>query len=432
MLCFQGGHGGALVPLVNAVVAHPSLTWVYGRNEHDAATMAAAHAKLTGELGVVIATSGPGATNLTTGLLEAVMDQVPLLSITGMKPRDVLGYSEFQDVNQSRLFAAIGIEWSKDAASPHAVIPLLRDAVATAVTKRTAVHLAIPVDVQAAPSPLSIDRPFCASNSNLRFNAHHASSIDAEEIELTAKALVGKVEDARMPRNVIAVGLRAAQYPVPLGWHIMELAQALDAPVLTRLDAKGTVDERHPLCLGVIGVHGKPGLEQAAKLISTADCVVSIGVTDETLLLCNSAGLQIRRCIEIQPDALATGTRYQAEHTLLGDMAAVIERLTKCVQESTVRAEKKRRLSEGAKHKTPRHSRHRSEMVGDDASSYLTFNNPMARRRSTSVDRGTVEMFLPHLDEAHQEDEFAKSCEELWNAMHSGNVRKSWCLYPSH
>ena len=86
-----GGHGGALVPLVNAVVSHPKLTWVCARNEHDAATMAAAHAKLTGGLGVVIATSGPGATNLTTGLMEAQMDRVSLLAITGMKPTAQLG-----------------------------------------------------------------------------------------------------------------------------------------------------------------------------------------------------------------------------------------------------------------------------------------------------------------------------------------------------
>ena len=115
-----GGHGGALVPLVNAIVNHPKLTWVYGRNEHDAATMAAAHGKMTG-FGVVIATSGPGATGLTTGLLEAVMDRIPLLAITGMKPTSQIGYAEFQDVNQSRLFAGGGVEWSKDVSSPHSV-----------------------------------------------------------------------------------------------------------------------------------------------------------------------------------------------------------------------------------------------------------------------------------------------------------------------
>jgi len=116
-----GGHGGALVPLVNAICNHPQLTWIYGRNEHDAATMAAAHAKMTGGLGVVIATSGPGATGLTTGLLEASMDRIPLLALTGMKPTAQIGYAEFQDVNQSRLFAGGGIEWSKDVSSHYSV-----------------------------------------------------------------------------------------------------------------------------------------------------------------------------------------------------------------------------------------------------------------------------------------------------------------------
>jgi thiamine pyrophosphate-dependent acetolactate synthase large subunit-like protein len=72
--------------MVSAVCEHPQLQWVSTRNEHNAAEMAAAQAKFTGKLGVVIATSGPGATNLTTGLLEGVYDKVPMLAITGMKP----------------------------------------------------------------------------------------------------------------------------------------------------------------------------------------------------------------------------------------------------------------------------------------------------------------------------------------------------------
>lgn len=198
-----GGHGGALVPLVNAVCSHPNLTWVCARNEHDAAEMAAAHAKLTGNLGVVIATSGPGATNLVTGLMEGLLDRVPMLAITGMKPTAQLGYAEFQDVNQGRLFAGAGIEWSKDAANPAGVIPLLRDAVTTAITKRTCAHLAIPVDIQGAPSPLHL-KPFCAKHSAIRA---HPPNIDKDLIQTTAKALVGDNVN-NIPRNIIAVGLR--------------------------------------------------------------------------------------------------------------------------------------------------------------------------------------------------------------------------------
>lgn len=331
-----GGHGGALVPLVNAVVAHPKLTWVYARNEHDAATMAAAHAKLTGGLGCVIATSGPGATNLTTGLIEALLDRVPLLAITGLKPTAVMGYSEFQDVNQSRLFAGAGLEWSKDAASPDAVLPLLRDAVTTALTRSTCAHLAIPVDIQASPSPLPL-RHFCASHSHLSIAPPR---VDPKYIDEAASTLVGNPKD-NQPRNVIAVGLRAVYFP-GIGQAILDLAEALNAPVVTRLHAKGVVDESHPLSFGVIGVHGKPGLEASANLIQSADRVLSIGVEDETLLLCNTAGLQIRELIEVQPNSIIFGTRYNARHRIVGDLVEACRSLTERVEVLMHRVSKKR------------------------------------------------------------------------------------------
>ena len=106
--------------------------------------------------------------------------------------------------------------------------------------------------------------------------------------------------DQRRPRNIIAVGLRGIYCEnggKAMSDAILELAEALNAPVLTRLHAKGAVDEAHPLSFGVIGVHGKPGLEAAAILVSSADCVLSIGVEDETVLVCNLAGLQVSRVI---------------------------------------------------------------------------------------------------------------------------------------
>ena len=259
-----GGHGGALVPLVDAVCKHPRLTWVYTRNEHDAATMAAAHAKVTGGLGVVIATSGPGATNLVTGLMEALLDGNSLLAITGLKPTAQLGYAEFQDVDQSRLFAGAGIEWSKNAASVSGVIPLLRDAVSTALYNRTCTHLAIPVDLQAAVSPLPI-KPFCAAMAYLQMQAQH-QTVDEDVLDDTACRLIGIAGQAR-PRVIICVGLRAC-YVDGISDAILKLAEAINAPVLTRLDAKGAVDESHPLAFGVVGIHGKPGNNRIFSLLA--------------------------------------------------------------------------------------------------------------------------------------------------------------------
>jgi len=290
-----GGHGGALVPLVNAVVEHPLLKWVCARNEHDAATMAAAHAKYTGNLGVVIATSGPGASNLTTGLMEALMDSVPLLAITGMKPRVQLGYAEFQDIDQSKLFAGAGIEWSKSVSSSEAAIPLLRDAVSIALSRRTCAHLAIPVDIQAAESPLPL-KAFCAAYAHKR--VQNAQTINHKALDDAAHYLVGPQDEAH-PRTILCAGLRALDLtetnrkPDEMSRVLLDLAEALNAPILTRLHAKGIVDETHPLSFGVVGVHGKPGLEAAATLISSAERVICIGVEDETLLVCNMAGLQV-------------------------------------------------------------------------------------------------------------------------------------------
>jgi acetolactate synthase-1/2/3 large subunit len=317
-----GGHGGALVPLVNAIDAHPKLKWVCTRNEANASLMAAAHVKLTGKLGCVIATSGPGATNLTTGLLEAKMDRLPVIALTGLKPREGLHYSEFQDVDQSRLFAGGGLEFSVDVASPESLVPLLRDAVATATTKNTCAHLAIPVDVQAARCPINVDKRFCAAHAADRVAPPNA--VDMECINQIVQDISSNNKNV-----LIAIGLRG----VAAGKDILKLAEVLRAPIVTRLDAKGAVDESHPLALGIVGVHGKPGLENSAALIETCDIVLAFGVDDMTLLLCNTAGLQIRPMIEFEPTALMVGTRFRAIHTCNGDLSkiarALVEQLSK-------------------------------------------------------------------------------------------------------
>ncbi|CAK9110492.1 unnamed protein product [Durusdinium trenchii] len=317
-----GGHGGALVPMVNAICKNPRVKWIYTRNEANASLMAAAYAKLTGRLAVCVATSGPGASNLTTGLLDALQDQCPMIAITGLKPRAGIGYSEFQDLQQSRMFAAGGLPMSLDVHSADALVPLLRDGVAKALTLRTTVHLGVPVDVQAAESPVPL-KPFCAADvrDDVEHGASHSFAIKNVASELRAAAERGA------GRCVIACGHRA----VGAGEEILKLAERIHAPVLTRLDAKGVVNEAHPLAFGVIGVHGKSGLEKATKVIESAQLIISIGSHDDTLLLCNRAGLQIRPMIKFEPDAmcLQINSRYRALYDIVGEIKYTLGRLLK-------------------------------------------------------------------------------------------------------
>ena len=308
------------MPLVNAIVKHPKVQWVCTRNEANASLMAAAYAKLTGNMGVCVATSGPGASNLTTGLLDALQDQCSVIAITGLKPRGGIGYSEFQDLQQSRMFAAGGLPLSLDVSSPDALVPLLRDAVAKALSLRTVVHLGLPVDVQAAESPVPL-KPFCAADVRAEVEAPETHSFIIKNVASELRAASGRGSG----RVVIAVGHRA----VNAGSEILRLAERLNAPVLTRLDAKGCVDESHALVFGVIGVHGKSGLELATKVIETSQLIISIGNHDDTLLLCNRAGLQIRPMITFEPDAmcLRINARYRALYDVVGDMKFTLRRL---------------------------------------------------------------------------------------------------------
>jgi len=162
-----GGHGGSIVPLVNAVVAHPDLEWVLMRHEGAASLAAGAMAKLVagidtgveagagerrlfpGRLGCCIATSGPGAVNLLTGLLDAAADRVPVVCITGALARSSARHSEFQDVDQARLFSGAGVlSLSVTVSDPMQLIAVMRDSVALALTRRAVVHVAIPTDIQ--------------------------------------------------------------------------------------------------------------------------------------------------------------------------------------------------------------------------------------------------------------------------------------------
>lgn len=297
------------------------------------------------------------------------------------------------------------------------MIPLLRDAVATALTHRTCAHLAIPVDIQAAPSPIPLKK-FCASHAALRLQP---PELDLKQLQTTAETLVGSPNQHR-PRTVIAVGLRGV-YEDGMSDAILELAEALNAPVLTRLHAKGVVDESHPLSFGVIGVHGKPGLEAAALVVSSSDYVVSIGVEDATLLVCNMAGIQIRKLIEIQPDAVAVTTRFQADHTLVGHIRDMCLELTSRVEALQMRAEKKRIVQSVVEEEQlfVKSILRDRETKTIEHFAYLLHNNPEI---VTTHER---ELTLPRI-ESEGLTSILEDAESLWDAIHGGEVRKDCVL----
>ena len=188
-------------------------------------------------MGCCLGTSGPGASHLTTGIIEAVQDRVPVLCITGLKKASHLGYSDFQDINQAEIFRAAGCTMSHSVAHPDQMIPLMRDTVATALTQSTAVHLAIPVDIQQAHIRAP-RKALCSSGAGQR--VHHHLPCEEELVEL-ARAFAERMRDPAH-EFIVAVGRRG----IDAAGDILNLARLIHAPVVTLLDAKGAVPETDP------------------------------------------------------------------------------------------------------------------------------------------------------------------------------------------
>ncbi|MBI3268382.1 MAG: thiamine pyrophosphate-binding protein [Planctomycetes bacterium] len=311
-----GYPGASIIPLMDAVDLHPDVTWVLVRHEGAAALAASAHAKLTGELGVCMATAGPGATNLITGLVDAHVDRAPVLALTGVVPTWKQSRSGFQDIDGARLFAGC-LSHSLACGHPDQLPILLRECVSHALQGRAAVHLAIPHDIQTV----------AVSPEDARFRTTEPLGSPAPEpaplewLEAAVPSLNA------FSRKVIVVGGRA----VGAGAAIEALAQRFKAPILSSMDAKGIIDESHPCSLGVLGVFGAPAVEMTLKILAEAEAILAFGVDDLAPFLVGQDGVQSRVLFQFEPDAGSVTHRYRSERVLCGPLEATARALAERV-----------------------------------------------------------------------------------------------------
>ncbi|KAL9188541.1 hypothetical protein ACHAXT_006919 [Thalassiosira profunda] len=291
-----GGHGGAVVPLIDAIEAHPDITWVYCRCEVNASQAAAAYAKLNGVLGCCVGTSGPGASHLLSGLIDAEQDRVPVVCITGLKDSSHIRYADFQDIDQGAIFRMAGLALSESVSDINQLLPITRNAFTLALSSNRCVHLAVPINVQQEKILGRSD--FCLGKA---FQSRLATPATQLQIDTLALALRTEIESKR--HVVIAAGYRANL--LKLGPELERLAELLHCPILTSYDGKGTVDENHPLAYGVVGVYGNAGTPSSVDILADCDTVISVCVNELTELVTNKSGLQIRRLVQIDERLIA-------------------------------------------------------------------------------------------------------------------------------
>jgi acetolactate synthase-1/2/3 large subunit len=252
--------GGSVIPLYDAL-KDASFTTILTRHEQAACHAADSYARVTGKTGVCIATSGPGATNIVTGLANAHMDSVPLVVLTGQAPTSAIGTDAFQEADIFGCSLPL-VKHSFLIRSLEELPRALKGAFLIASTGRPGpVLVDIPSDIQKASGTFEYpeDMDFPGYNPEGKEDLHL--------FEEAAEALA----TARRPVIIAGGGAIISK----ASKELFSLATEAEIPVATTLMGKGSFPEDHPLSLGMVGMHGTPWANTA---VSKADLVLAAGV----------------------------------------------------------------------------------------------------------------------------------------------------------
>ena len=277
------------------------------RHEETAAFMASAYGKLTGHVAACLGISGPGTTNLATGLYDAKLDHSPVLALTGMVPRSLIGSGSIQEVDQYAFFEPLSV-FNSVLMSENQTTSLATLAIKHALLDQGVAHIGVPNDVQKLPYETAI-LPFEGRMPNLAYG---------QEEWLIEKA--AKVIDQAI-RPVILAGFGARGQ----GNKLLKLATKLSAPIITTFRSKGVVDEHEPLD---VGCHGGVGSTAAGQLMQKADLLIAIGSSFSDLSL-----IPKKKTVQIDINPLMIARRYPVEVGLLGNSAILIPKLAEKVQQ---------------------------------------------------------------------------------------------------
>ena len=290
---------------------HDKLRYIHVRHEEVAAMAAVGYAKFTGRLGVCFATSGPGAVHLMNGLLDARIEQAPLLAITGMSYHDLIGTSYLQDVNTDYLFNDVAL-YNQRIMGPAHVTNVVDYAVRTALTQRGPAHLAFPIDFQVAPA-----------GSGPRFKRNiegHTSTTYRPVIRVPQRQDLDAVAQLLADKHKIAIlagaGARGA------GDELEAVADKLAAPIVKAQLGKDCVPDDSPYTTGPIALVGSRPSEDA---LEQCDALLIVGSTMPYLEYYPAPGQAL--CVQIDDKPERIGLRYPVDVPLAGDARATLAAL---------------------------------------------------------------------------------------------------------
>ena len=308
--------GGAILPLYQTLPEYPQLRHILVRHEQGAAHAADGYARVTGRPGVAWATSGPGATNLLTGIATAHMDSVPMIVITGQVARAAIGSDAFQETDTTGV--SLPITKHNYLVMSAADIPrVIKEAFHIASTGR--------------PAPVLIDIPKDVFTEEAEFV--YPDKVDLPGYKPT---LDGHPNQIRKAAKLI----ESAQRPVILAGHgvilsrayeeLKELAEKAQIPVVTTLLGISGFPDDHVLCVGMPGMHG---MAYASLAIEQADVLIALGMRFDDRITGNPAAFATgSKKIHVDIDPSEIGKNIKVDVPIVGDLKRVLVELNKHVK----------------------------------------------------------------------------------------------------
>ncbi len=311
-----GYPGGAVLPIFDALYDAP-IRFILTRHEQGAAHAAEGYARATGKAGVCIATSGPGATNLTTGIANAYMDSIALVAITGQVKTFLIGNDAFQEADVTGVTRPI---------TKHNY--LVKDIKDLAGVIKEAFHIAS----TGRPGPVVIDIP-------VDIQLHETEFVYPEEVNIRGykPTLFGHPGQIKRVAKAISESKKPLIYAgggiITSGAHheLKELAERINAPVTTTLMGLGGFPSEHPLSLGMLGMHGTA---YANFAVQNSDLIVAIGARfDDRVTGRLDAFAPHARIIHIDIDPVSISKNVKVDIPIVGDAKNVLGQLLEVLDE---------------------------------------------------------------------------------------------------
>ena len=311
--------GGAILPLYQTLPEYPQLRHILVRHEQGAAHAADGYARVTGKPGVAWATSGPGATNLITGIATAQMDSVPMVVITGQVSRVAIGSDAFQETDTTGITLPI---------TKHNYLVMRAEDIPRAIKE------AFYIAGTGRPGPVLVDIPKDVLQEEAEFE--YPETVDLPGYKPNLEGHPSQIKRA-------AKLIEESQRPVILSGHgvifseayaeVRELAEKAQIPVITTLLGISSFPDDHVLCVGMPGMHG---MAYASLAIEEADLLIALGMRFDDRITGKPSAFALKsRKIHVDIDPSEIGKNIQVDVPIVGDLKRVLKKLNKQVIPAT-------------------------------------------------------------------------------------------------